>query len=334
MGNACKLFRVWRLAVTGRKPFRIVVAEPFGQEALVGLEAVGEVTVLKDPAPETLIAAVQEADALLIRAKAHVTARIIDSAPRLKVIGRASPTMDHIDLRAASQRAIHVVYSPHAAVRASAEFTLGLILALQRRILFYDRQFRQGQFQALRLPTGRELGQCTVGLLGVDHVSGELGRMISSAFGSRLIYHCPGGRRFSTFEAEAVDLDTLLAEADVLSVHLRLTPQTKGLLNADRFIRMKSSAILVNTSRGAVVDTKALAVALKRRHIAGAALDVFETEPLQADHPLRQAPHCILTPHVAGATLDAVSRRYQVAQDVVRVLKGESPRYPFILPTA
>lgn len=317
----------------GRKPFRIVVAEPYAPEALVGLEEIGEVTVLKNPAPETLIAALGDADALLIRARAHVTARIIESAPRLKVIGRASPTMDHVDLRAAGHREIRVVYSPHAAVRSSAEFTLGLILTLHRRILLYDRQLREGQFESLRQPIGRELGRCTVGLLGVDRVSEELGRMISSAFGSRLIYHDPAGREFGTIEAEAVGLDALLERADVLSVHLRLTSQTKGLLNADRFAKMKSSAILVNTSSGGVVDTQALAVALKKRYIAGAALDVFEAEPLPSNHPLRRAPHCILTPHVAGATLDASSRRFQVAQDVVRVLKGEAPKYPFTMPS-
>jgi D-3-phosphoglycerate dehydrogenase len=309
-----------------------VVAEPYAPEALVGLKEIGEVTVLENPAPETLIASLGEADALLIRAKAHVTARIIDSAPRLKVIGRASPTMDHVDLRAAGHREIRVVYSPHAAVRSSAEFTLGLILTLHRGIMTYDRQIRERQFESLRQPAGRELGQCTIGLLGVDRVSEELGRMISSAFGSRLVYHDPESCEFDTIEAEAVDLDTLLAEADVLSVHLGLTSQTKGLLDADQFAKMKSSAILVNTSRGAVVDTKALAVALKKRYIAGAALDVFEAEPLPPDHPLRRAPHCILTPHVSGATLDASSRRFQVAQDVVRVLKGESPKYPFTMP--
>jgi len=318
----------------GRKPFRIVVAEPYAPEALAGLEEVGEVTVLKNPAPQTLIAALHDADALLIRAKAHVTARIIESAPRLKVIGRASPTMDHVDLRAAGNREIRVVYSPHAAVRSSAEFTLGLILALHRRILSYDRQVREGQFETLRQPAGRELGQCTVGLLGVHRVAEELGRMIASAFGSRIIYHDPAGRAFDTIEAEAVGLEALLEQADVVSVHLRPTSQTKRLLNADCFAKMKSSAILVNTSRGIVVDTEALAVALKKRYLAGAALDVFETEPLPPDHPLRRAPNCILTPHVAGATLDAASRRFQVAQDVVRVLKGEPPRYPFTMPPA
>lgn len=312
-----------------RKPFRIVVAEPFAEEAVSRLKEVGSVTILENSAPKTLISALQEADALLVRARTHVTARIIDAAPRLKVIGRASPTIDHIDMRAAKKRDIRVVYAPYAAVVSSAEFTLGLILALHRRIPFLDRQLREGNFETIRHPTVHEIGHQTIGFLGIDAVAEKLGSIISTVFGSKLIYYDPFGVKATTFDAREVSLETLLADTDILTIHLRVSGETRGFMNAERIRKMKSSAILVNTSRGTVVNTAALAEALKEGCISGAALDVFENEPLSAHHPLCKEPNCILTPHVAGATLDATARRFNVAEDVVRVLKGESPKYPF-----
>jgi D-3-phosphoglycerate dehydrogenase / 2-oxoglutarate reductase len=313
-------------------PYQIIVAEPFDAIALPRLQETGTGTQLEDSAPESLMAAVSGADALLVRSKTHVTARIIEAAPALKVIGRASPTIDHIDLRAARRRNITVVYAPHAAVVSTAEFTLALILAALRRIPSLNRQVREGQFDTLRKPTGREMGRQTIGLLGLDAVAERLGRMCSAAFSSRIIYWNPSGDAATEVNGEAVSLEELLIEADVLSVHLALTPETRHLLNADRLAKMKSTAIIVNTSRGAIIDTTALARALRDRVIAGAALDVFEAEPPPVDHPLRRAPNCILTPHLAGMTLDAASCRFDVAEDVIRVLKGQPPLHPFEQP--
>jgi D-3-phosphoglycerate dehydrogenase len=320
--------------MSSESDFQIVVAEPFDPGAVARLEEIGQVNVLEDSAPDTLIAALPQADALLVRSKAHVTARIIDAAPRLKVIGRASPTVDHIDLRAARRRQIHVVYSPHAAVASAAEFTLALILAIQRRVPFLNRQLREGHFETLRKPVSREMRHETLGLLGLDPVAERLGQMCSAAFGLAIIYHDPFGGSPGSFTGQAVDLDTLLVESDILSVHLPLLAKTRGLLNSERIAKMKTSAVLVNTSRGGVIDTVALARALKSRALGGAALDVFETEPLPANHPLRRSPNCILTPHVAGITLDASSSRFDVADDVVRVLSGEPPCFPVELPSS
>lgn len=313
----------------GSRPYEVVVAEPYDPPAIAHLEQFARVNVLPDSGPDTLLAAVGQADALLIRAKAHITARIIDAAPRLKVIARASPTVDHIDLRAVQRRNISVVYAPHVAVTSTAEFTLAMILALHRRILFFDHQVRQGKFDVLRQPAGRELGHQTLGLLGIDPVAEVLGRMCSAAFALPIIFHDPAGCVPTDFQAKAVDLDELLASCDILSIHLPLTPATKGLLNAQRIARLKPTAIIVNTARGAIIDNIALAQALRKRQIAGAALDVFDIEPLPADHPLRFASNCILTPHVAGATLDASAQRFNVAEDVIRVLRGEPPRHLF-----
>lgn len=308
-------------------PYRIVIAEPYDPDAIARLQAIGQVDVLADSSPQSILAAVANADALLVRNKAHVTARIIDAAGQLKVIGRAAPNIDHIDLRAAGRRKIPVVFAPHMAVTSTAEFTLAMILALQRRLPAFDRQIRKGQFEALRTPSGRELAHETIAFLGIDSVAERLGRILHAAFGSRIVFHDLAGKTPVEFPAQPLGLDELLAAADILVVHLPMSSATRRLLDADRIAKLRPTAIVVNASRGGVIDTTALAHALHTRRLAGAALDVFEVEPLPMKHPIRRAPNCLLTPHVAAATIDAASSRFQVADDVIRVLSGHLPRY-------
>src|ERR1041385_5237075 len=167
----------------GNRPYKIVVAETFDPPALARLREIGSVHVLADCSPESILAEMPGTHALLVRTKAHITARIIDAAPELKVIGRASPSIDHIDLRAIKRRQISIVYCPHLAVNSIAQFALGMILCLQRRIGYLDRQVRDGKFDILRTPAGRELGRQTLGLFGVDPVAAALGRICINAFG-------------------------------------------------------------------------------------------------------------------------------------------------------
>lgn len=312
----------------GREPLRIVVAEPYSDDAIARLEEVGQVQVLRDSSPDSLIAALENAHALLVRAKAHVTARVINAAPNLKVIGRASPTVDHIDLRAAGRRDIRVVYSPNAAVDSCAEFALAMLLALRRRIIYYDQQVRNGKFDALRSPTEFSIHSSRIGILGVDAVAEQFGSAIQNGFGCQIAYHDPWDTAIESFEADKVDLNTLLQESDAICVFLRPHRETRGFLNAERLALMRPTALLVNLSRG-VVDTSALAVYLSERRIAGAALDAYESDPLSSDHPIRRAPNCILTPHIAGMTIDAIEGRFDVAEDVIRVLKGAAPRHEY-----
>ncbi|MFQ5424878.1 MAG: NAD(P)-dependent oxidoreductase [Phycisphaerae bacterium] len=319
--------------MAGNRQFRIVVAESFNPDTIARLRECADVTLLDTAAPDTIIAALPDADALLVRPRAHVTARVINAAPKLKVIGRAGPSVDHIDLRAARRRDISVVYTPEVAVSSTAEFALALILALHRRLLYFNRFIRQGQFENLRAPAGHELAHQTVGLLGLGPVAERLGAICKQAFGCRVIYHDPAGGAPVDFRAESMELEDFLRSVDILSIHLRLTPQTRGLVSAARLALLKPTAMLVNTSRGAVIDTTALAKALRANQVAAAALDVFEVEPLPSDHPLRKAPNCILTPHVAGATLDAATARDAVAEDIIRVLQGHPPHFPAQMPS-
>lgn len=309
-------------------PYRFVVAEPFQAAALERLKPFGDVRELPDSSPQTLLDALTEADALLVRSRTHVTARIIEAAPKLKVIGRASASCDHIDLRVAKQRQIGVVYAPAAATRSLIEFTVAMIVASQRRLLHYDRRLRSGEFASLRQPQARELSRQTIGLLGVNPAGEGVGRIMAEAFGCRVVFHEPTGARPAELRAEEVSFDDLLKTSDVISVHLPLRPSTRQIVNAARLAMMPPEATLVNTCRGALVDTEALAVALKEGRLAGAALDVFETEPLPLNHPLRNAPNCILTPHIGSVTRDSDEAVFDVVDDVLRVLRGEAPRYP------
>ncbi|GMU34354.1 MAG: 3-phosphoglycerate dehydrogenase [Planctomycetia bacterium] len=311
----------------GRAPFRIVIAEPYAPQAVDRLRQIGEVVVLEDSSPQSLLSVIQDADALLVRSKAHVTARIIEAASKLKVIARASTNTDHIDLRAARRKSIAVVYAPHIAVTSTAQFALAMILSLRRRLPQLDRFIREGSFESLRAPAGREMGHEVLGLLGMDPVAEHLARMCQAAFGTRAIYFDPQGRTPTLPSVDAVSLDELLTTSDILSVHLAPHAETRHFLDAGRMARLKSSAILINTTRGNAIDTIELARALKRGLLAGAGLDVFEIEPLAANHPLRRAPNCLLTPHVAGATLDAADDRYSVTDDVARILLGETPHH-------
>ncbi len=307
---------------------RFVVAEPFHAKALDRLKQFGSVLELSDSSPQTLLNAIGDADALLVRARTHVTARILEAASRLKVIGRAAPSCDHIDLRVARQRQIGVVYAPAAATRSLVEFTVGLILAAQRRLLDYDRRLRSGEFASLRAPISREMGRLTVGLLGMGLVAEAVGKTMADAFGSRIVYADPTGGRPVELKAEEVSVEQLLRESGVVSMHLPLRSTTKQFLNAGRIAMLSPEAVVVNTTRGGLIDTLALADALKSGRLAGAALDVFETEPLPMNHPLRNAPRCILTPHVGCVTKDSDEAVFEVVEDVLRVLRGETPQYP------
>lgn len=317
----------------GESKFKIVVAEPYSDQALARLGEAGSVHVLPDTSPDTLISALEDAHALLIRAKAHVTARVLRSAPHLKVIGRASPQIDHIDLRAAGRQSVRVVYSPQAAVNSCVEHAMALLFALRRRIAHYDHQIRNGKYDALRTPSEYSISAMTVGILGVDPVGDRVGRNLADGFGCRVLYHDPADAKPELLSGNSVDLETLLRASDVVCVFVKSHPSTRGLIDADRLALMRPTAHLVNLSRG-VVDTTAVAQALSTGRLAGAALDAFDSNPLATNHPIRSAPNCILTPNIAGVTIDAIEDRFNVADDVVRVLLGDHPQHEYKVPVA
>jgi D-3-phosphoglycerate dehydrogenase/(S)-sulfolactate dehydrogenase len=254
--------------------------------------------------------------ALVVRNRTRVDAGLLQAAPSLEVVGRAGVGLDNIDLAAADERGVVVVAPLGANAVSVAEHTLALALAVARDVPAHDRAVRAGRWT--RTP-GRELAGRTWGLLGFGATGRAVARL-AAALDMRVLAYDPYADGNS--DAELADLPAVLGAADVLSVHLPATPQTRGLLGDDALRRMRRDAILVSVGRGEVVDEDALAAALREGRLAGAGLDVRASEP-PAPGPLDDAPNVIYTPHVAGITADSQRRIASVlADDICAVLDG------------
>jgi len=310
------------------RPFHIVVAESYGEAALAVLREAGEVHVLDSYEESTLIRAVADADALLVRTYAHVTQRVLEAAPRLRVIGRGGVGLDNIDVKAARTRGITVVYTPAAATHSVAELTIGLMIALERQVVAADTAVRAGRFvEARRVSRGRELRGLTMGIVGLGRIGRCVGRA-AAGLGMNVLFNDIVDAGPLDYEAQAVDKPTLFTTADVVTLHVPLTPSTRGLVNAEVLAGFRQTATLINTARGGVVDLVALAAALKAGNDAGAALDVYDPEPLPPDHPILHAPNVLFSAHVGARTHSGLARMEQVVEDVVAVLNGQTPVYP------
>jgi D-3-phosphoglycerate dehydrogenase len=283
------------------KTLTIVVADPISERGLALLAEPGW-RVLTPP-PAALADALAAADALIVRSATRVTAELLERAARLRVIGRAGVGVDNIDLDAATERGVLVMNTPGGNAVSVAEHALALLLALARRIPQLDAATRAGRWE--KSAAGVELRGKTLGLVGLGRVGFEVARR-ARALEMRILafdpYLAPDVAREAG--AEPVALDELLARSDFVSLHAALSPATEKMINRETLARMKPGARLVNTARGELVDEAALAEALRSGRLAGAALDVFATEPPVAS-PLLGLPNLIATPHVAGSTLEA-----------------------------
>jgi len=304
------------------------VADPLAEDGLVLLRERCEVRTTTGLSEADLASRLADVDALIVRSETKVTAKILDAAPHLAVVGRAGVGVDNIDVPAATARGVYVVNAPLGNIVAAAEHALALALTLLRRITDADRSVRAGEWTRSKF-IGHELRGKTLGLVGIGRVGSEVARR-AAGFEMKVIAHDPFATEASARAAGAqlVELDQLLRSADVLSLHTPLTEKTRNLINADALAKMKPTAVIVNCARGEVVDLIALAAALEAGTIGGAALDVYPSEPLPADSPIRNAPRTVLTPHIAGSTAEA---QVNVAVDVVRqildVLSGHPARF-------
>jgi D-3-phosphoglycerate dehydrogenase len=312
---------------------RVIVAErmdPLGPQ-LLGQEA--DLIELYDRPGETLEQHLPEADGLVVRI-ARVTAAQIAMAPRLKVIGKHGIGIDNVDLEAATRRGIHVVFTPGSNQEAVAEHTLLLMLMLARRVEPLVELARTGRFQDGRdVPPGIDLLGKTLGLVGVGRIGGRLAEIGRAAFGMRVLAFDPYADRARAGQLGvelAPSIGPVLRESDVVSIHAPLTAQTRHIVGAAELRLMKPSAFLINCARGGLVDEAALAEALAAGTIAGAGVDVWDEEPPPPDHPLLHEPRCIVTPHVAGGSVEARRETARmVAEETLRVLRGEPPRYSY-----
>jgi D-3-phosphoglycerate dehydrogenase/(S)-sulfolactate dehydrogenase len=266
------------------------------------------------------------ARALVVRNRTHVDAALLDAAPRLEVVGRAGVGLDNIDVAAADERGVVVVAPFGANATSVAEHTLALALALMRELTEHDRAVRAGEWT--RRP-GRDLAGRTWGLLGAG-ATGKAVARLAMAFGMRVIGYDPyiPAETARAAGIDMTDMAQLLAESDVVSVHLPATPETRGLLGSAAFAAMRRGCLLVSVGRGEVIDEGALAAALREGIIGGAGLDVRTQEP-PVPGPLDDAPHVVFTPHVAGITVESQHRIATIlTSDIRAVLNGDAAAHP------
>ncbi len=287
----------------------VLVCDPISPRGIAFFQARPEfkVTVLPKRLSEAeLIPWAAEADALVVRSETKVSRTLMEAAPRLKVVGRAGVGVDNVDVEAATQRGVVVMNTPGGNTVTTAELTFFMLGALARKIPAAHASMVAGRWDR-KLYQGTELHGKTLGVLGAGRIGTEVARR-ALAFGMRVVAYDPflTDARARQLGIEAVtDPDGVYREADFITVHMPVTPETRGMLNAAAFARMKPGVRLINCARGEIIDEADLVSALVSGRIGGAALDVFITEPLPADHKLRSLPNVILTPHLGASTEEA-----------------------------
>ncbi len=304
------------------KPPVVLIADPLSPAAIDALGEGVEIRHVDGTDRAALLAAVRDADALLVRSGTRADAEVIDAAPRLKVIGRAGVGLDNVDVDAATRAGVLVANTPTANIVSAAEMTCALLLAAARNVPQADHALKQGSWERSRF-TGVELSGKVLGIVGL----GRIGVLVAerlTAFGMKVIAYDPYvvGERATELGIELTDLDGLLTRADFVTVHLPRTPETTGLIGHRELRKAKPTAYFVNVARGGIIDEAALTDALRTGRIAGAALDVFENEP-PAGSPLLALDNVVVTPHLGASTREAQEKAgTQVARSVSLALKG------------
>jgi D-3-phosphoglycerate dehydrogenase / 2-oxoglutarate reductase len=277
-----------------------------------------EVQVQTGLSEAQLIEVIGDAAALIVRSQTKVTAPVLNAAKKLRVVGRAGVGVDNVDVETATRRGVVVLNAPGANTISTAEHTFSLLLSLARNIARADATIKDGAWERKKLE-GVELYNKTLGVIGMGRIGSELSRR-AIAFGMRVLAFDPflSASRARSLQVELVEeLDDLLAAADFISLHTPLTRETHHILNKERIAKTKRGVRLINCARGGLIDEQALADALRTGHVAGAALDVFETEPLPGDSPLRQFSNIVLTPHLGASTAEAQeSVGIEIAQSI------------------
>mgnify|MGYP001104371340 CR=1 FL=1 len=319
------------LVIEFLKDIVVVLTEPIAEAgALLLRSAFREVRLAGDTDETELCRIVSDAQAIVTRIT-RITRKIIESAAHLKVIVRHGVGVDNIDLEAATEHGVQVFSTPEGLTVSVAEFTIGAILALLRRTSAADAAVRSGNWHARYSElVGEELYGKTVGIVGLGRIGTEVARRLRP-FGVEMLYYDLVRRVKIEKEVPIgfVSLDNLLRTSDVVSLHVPATKETFHMIGKQQLEIMKSGAILLNLARGTVVDEEAVFQALSTRRLAGAALDVFEQEPLPPDSPLVRLPNVLLSPHMSGHTREALDR---TAMDVAKVLKAvfSGKRAPYL----
>ena len=313
---------------------KVLVSDPIDQTGIDILSQVAQVDVRTGLSPAELKAIIGDYDALMIRSGTQVTAEVIGAATKLRIIGRAGVGVDNVDVPAATKRGVIVVNSPEGNTIAAAEHALALMLSLSRHVPHAHASTMAGGWDR-KTYVGNELYKKKLGVVGLGKIGSHVAR-VAKAMGMEVMAYDPfiSAERAQQLQVRLMALPALFAEADYVSLHLPRTPETENLVNAELLATMKPTARIVNCARGGIVDEAALAEAVQKGVIGGAALDVYAKEPLAADSPLRSvAQRLILTPHLGASTEEAQENvAVDVAEQIRDVLLGLPARSAVNIP--
>ena len=302
---------------------RILLTDGLQDAGITMLTREAEVDDCKGISAEEILEKISNYDALIVRGRTKVTREVIDAGKKLKVIGRAGVGVDNIDTAYAKEKGVMVVNAPSATTTAVAELAIGLIFALAREIPRADAGMKEGKWLKKEL-IGTELYGKTLGIIGFGRIGSTVGQM-AAAVGMRInaccLFRIPETIRI--IGGELLMMDDIIENSDFITIHTPLSDETRGMIGAEEFSRMKNGVFIVCTARGGIIDEKALLDALESGKVAGAALDVFETEP-PVFKELINHPRVIATPHMAGQTQEAQRRASKdISKEVMAALKGE-----------
>jgi D-3-phosphoglycerate dehydrogenase len=301
----------------------VLIADKLAESTVEALGDQVEVRWVDGPDREKLLAAVPEADALLVRSATTVDAEVLDAAPKLKIVARAGVGLDNVDVKTATERGVLVVNAPTSNIHSAAEHALALLLSAARQIPAADASLREHAWKRSSF-SGTEIFGKTVGVVGLGRI-GQLVAQRLAAFEARIVAYDPyvSAARAAQLGIELLSLDDLLGRADFISVHLPKTPETAGLIGKEALAKTKPGVIIVNAARGGLIDEAALAEAITSGHVRAAGLDVYSKEPC-TDSPLFELSEVVVTPHLGASTEEAQDRAgTDVAASVKLALAGE-----------
>jgi D-3-phosphoglycerate dehydrogenase len=316
----------------------IVATGPIDAVAAEILAPYGALVIASSGDEAALLPHMHKAQALIVRGGGVATRAMIAAAPQLRVIARSGVGYDSVDVRAATERRIPVVYVPGMGARAVAEAGMTLILALAKNLAYWDRETKRGNWQARFHAQPRDVAGSVVGIVGLGNIGSTLAELLQP-FRARLLAYDPAVSPEKAEQAgvELTSLEELLEQSDFVSLHAPLVPATRGLINRAALDRMKRGAYLINLARGGLIESLDLLYEfLRDRKLAGAALDVFEPEPPDPMHPIFSLPNVIMSPHALGITAGTMRDIFRsMANDVAAVLDGRKPGFvvnPEVLP--
>ncbi len=313
---------------------KVLVSDPIDQAGIDILSQVAQVDVNTGLSAAELVAIIPDYDALMIRSGTQVTKEIIEAGNLLKIIGRAGVGVDNVDVPAATRKGIVVVNSPEGNTIAAAEHAIAMMLSMSRHIPEANASVKSGKWERNRF-IGVEVYKKTLGIVGLGKIGSHFAAA-AKAMGMKLLAYDPfiSAERAEQLGCRLVELELLMRESDYITLHIPKTPETLHLINAEVLSKMKPTARIINCARGGIIDEAALAEAIKSGKIAGAAIDVYENEPLEADSPLRSVgQNIVLTPHLGASTAEAqVNVAIDVAEQIRDVLLGLPARSAVNIP--